>query len=94
MSQEIFKNLKAVKNKQVYKLPVGGYRWGVPHVEIPLTWLWLYQLIDGSESIHLKKEMKHAYKSLYNYDISDEEIKQILSLDINKNTKNYSKLLD
>ena len=94
MSQEIFKNLKAVKNKQVYKLPVGGYRWGVPHVEIPLTWLWLYQLIDGSESIHLKKEMKHAYKSLYNYDISDEEIKQILSLDINKNTKNYTKLLD
>ncbi len=94
MSQEIFKNLNAVKNKQVYKLPVGGYRWGVPHIEIPLTWLWVYQLIDGSESIHLTNEMKQTYKSLYNYDISDEEIKQILNLDINKNTKNYNKLLD
>lgn len=94
ISQETFQNINAVKNKQVYKLPIGGYRWGVPHVEIPLTWLWMYQLIDGSKSIRLTQEMKRAYKELYNYDISNEEIKQILNFDMNKDTKNYNRLLD
>lgn len=94
MSLEIFKNMNAVKTKQVYKLPTGGYRWGVPHIEIPLTWTWLYKLVYEDKSINLVKDMKKAYKMLYSYEIKDEEIEKILNFDIQKNSKNYHLLLD
>ncbi len=94
MNQDVFKNMNAVKTKQVYKLPIGGYRWGVPHIEIPLTWLWMYKLVHTEETINLIEEIKYSYKMLYDYEIKDEEIKQILNFDIHKNSKNYHLLLD
>ncbi len=94
MKQEMYQNMNAVKNKQVYKLPFGGYRWGIPHIEAPLTWLWLYKLTYDDKEIDFKENMKDTYKFLYNYEINNEEIEKILNPNLHKNTKNYNLLLD
>lgn len=89
MKRDIFQNLNAVKNKQVYKFPTGGYRWGVPHIEIPLTWVWMYNLVYADNTINLNDMIKSSYKSLYNYEINDKQIDEILNFSIHKNSKNY-----
>lgn len=35
--------LKAVKNKQVYKVPLGIYRWYPPNGDAPLVLKWMAQ---------------------------------------------------
>lgn len=90
IAQEIFKNMNAVKNKQVYKFPKGGYRWGVPHIEIPLTWVWMYNLVYADNTINLRNMIKSTYKFLYDYEINDTQIDSILNFDIHENIKNYN----
>jgi iron complex transport system substrate-binding protein len=94
ISQEMYQGLDAVKNKKVYKFPVGGFRWGIPHIESPLTWLWLNQLVNYNKDISLINQMRERYKMLYNYEISDAEIKHILKVNIHQKSKNYKLLLE
>ena len=83
----------AAKNKQVYKLPLGGERWDPPGQESPLMWLWLFKILHPNlANYDLKNEIKEAYKLLYNYEINENEIKNILHFNINKNSKYYKRL--
>jgi iron complex transport system substrate-binding protein len=69
----------AAQNHKVYKLPLGGYRWDPPSQESPLSWMWLANLLQP-DIFHydLRAEMKTAYKTLYNYELSDADIDGIL----------------
>jgi iron complex transport system substrate-binding protein len=70
---------KAAQDKRVYKMPLGGYRWDPPSQESPLTWMWLAELLHPDLfDFDLRAEMRDAYKVLYNYDLTDEDIDGII----------------
>jgi iron complex transport system substrate-binding protein len=80
----------AAQNHKVYKLPLGGYRWDPPSQESPLSWMWMANLLHP-EIFHydLRTEMKKAYKSLYNYDLADDDIDGILRVATQGDTAAY-----
>lgn len=83
-------SISAVKNKRVYKAPLGGYRWEVPCAESPLMWQWAAELYHPELTGHsLRKSMKDRISYLYNYKISDEQISAALRLEQNLNSANY-----
>ena len=88
-NDKILKNVKAVKQKAVYKMPLGGDMWEPPTGESHLGWAWFSVLFSGAAHINLKDEMKKSYKLLYDYDLSDDEIAQILRFDLNGESKFY-----
>lgn len=70
----------AVKNKQVYKIPLGIYRWFPPSGDAPLMLKWLAsknqpELFDYD----MNEEIRAYYKEFYEYDLTDEEIHDILN---------------
>lgn len=70
---------RAAQNHRVYKMPLGGYRWDPPSQESPLTWMWLAELLHPDLfDYDLRAEMTAAYKSLYNYQLTDEDIDGII----------------
>jgi len=70
---------RAAQKKQVYKMPLGGYRWDPPNQESPLTWMWLAELLHPDRfDYDLRAEMKSAYAKLYNYEPTDSDIDDIL----------------
>lgn len=72
--------LKAVQNKEVYKIPIGGYRWDPPGIETPLMIKWLAktQHPELFADMDMAEEVKEFYKDVYNYELNDEEIEEIL----------------
>ncbi|QRM33313.1 ABC transporter substrate-binding protein (plasmid) [Microvirga sp. VF16] len=82
---------KAARNKRVYKLPLGGYRWDPPNQESPLTWMWLANLLHPDVfKYDLRSEMARAYKSLYNYDLTDADTDEILRIGMQAGSTNYA----
>lgn len=69
----------AAQEKRVYKMPLGGYRWDPPNQESPLTWMWLAELLHPDLfDYDLRAEMREAYKVLYNYELTDDDIDGII----------------
>lgn len=71
--------VEAVKNKQVYKIPLGIYRWFPPSGDAPLMLKWLAnnnqpELFDYD----MKAEIKSYYKDFYGFDVTDKEVERIL----------------
>ncbi|AWT27397.1 Fe(3+)-citrate-binding protein YfmC [Corynebacterium provencense] len=81
--------VSAVKNKRVYKNPLGAYRWQVPSAESPLYWQWLNEVLYPDPDTDLRDRMKSAFSDLYNYDISDREIDDVLRFDVNTGSADY-----
>lgn len=78
-------SISAVKNHQVYKVPLGGYRWDPPNQESPLMWEWLAEIHHPELfSFDLRGDMKDFYRKYYNYDLGEEEIDWILHTDLNQ----------
>lgn len=91
----VFSVTNAAVNKTVYSMPVGGYRWDPPNQESPLTWMWLGMLTNNRiHKYNLKKEIKKSYKMLYDDDVTDQDIHEILKIKINSNSKNYLSLFN
>lgn len=83
---------KAAQAKKVYKLPLGGYRWDPPNQESPLTWMWLANLVQPEIfNYDLRAEMKAAYKTLYNYDLTQADIDSILWIDRQGDAAGYNR---
>jgi iron complex transport system substrate-binding protein len=71
--------IDAVKNKRVYKSPVGIYRWDTPSTEAPLMMKWLAQIQHPVLFTYsMNDEIRTFYKEIFNYNISDAEISRIL----------------
>ncbi|GAA0594443.1 ABC transporter substrate-binding protein [Paenochrobactrum glaciei] len=91
MNDPILSLTKAAQDKKVYKLPLGGYRWDPPSQESPLTWMWLANILHPEVfQYDLRGEMKKAYKTLYNYDLTDADIDGILWMDMQGDATNYA----
>ena len=68
--------VKAVREKQVYKMPLGTYRTYTPGVDTPMTLEWLAQIAypDLFADIDLTADVRSYYMTLYGTDLTDEQI--------------------
>lgn len=72
--------LDAVQNDEVYKIPIGGYRWDPPGVETPLMIKWLAktQHPDLFADMDMEEEVRKFYRDVYDYELNDAEMEELL----------------
>ena len=77
--------VKAVKEKEVYKLPLGMYRTYTPGIDTPITLLWFAKTAypDMFSDVDLVKETKEFYKDIFDVNLTDDQIKSIFNPDAN-----------
>lgn len=84
----------AVQNRRVYKTPLGGYRWQVPSAESPLMWQWMFRIMYPQDADgELRDDMRAAFEDLFAYEISEDEIDQVLRFDLNRDAADYDQFV-
>ncbi len=69
-------NVTAVKNKRVYKMPLGSYRTYTPGVDTPMTLEWLAQAVypEIFASYDVQEDVKDYYQNLYGITLTDTQV--------------------
>lgn len=72
--------LSAVQNGNVYKNPLGIYRWFTPTADAALMLEWVAQKIypDYFDYYTIEQEIRDHYRNFYNYRLSEDELNLIL----------------
>ena len=72
--------VEAVKNQEVYKVPIGGYRWDPPGIETPLMAKWVAKILHPElfADMDMRTEITEFYKEIYDFEITDEILDEIL----------------
>jgi iron complex transport system substrate-binding protein len=84
-------DLSAVKNRRVYKMPLGGYRWDPPNQESPLTWLWLSMILHPEKfDWDMAQRIADNYEFIYGQTVTTDDVQNILRYDMNADAANYS----
>ncbi len=75
-------NMPAVKNKRVYNTKLGMWNWMTPNPDAPLVLAWIAKNAypEVFKDYDLKKQIKDYYKQWYKYDVSDQDLKEMLEL--------------
>jgi iron complex transport system substrate-binding protein len=78
---ERFTRLAAVRHGRVHATPIGAHSWGQRTIEQPLTVLWAAGLLHPERfgRISLEDEIRSFYQRFFQYGISDEDIRWILT---------------
>lgn len=81
LTSPLWKNLKAIKDKRVYKLPLGSYRPFAPSVDLPLLLQWFYehnypQYANKEALLHKSKAF---YKQYFGVDLNEVELEKIFT---------------
>ena len=85
-------DVSAVRNKRVYKVPLGGYRWDPPNQESPLMWQWLTMVLHPERfQWPLRKEMIDKYRFIYGHELTDDQIDGILRMQMNGGAAHYQR---
>lgn len=73
--------IQAVKNKKIYKTPIGIYRWDAPNAETPLFLKWMGQIQQPQLycDYNLEDDIKDFYQDFFNYKLEDKELDKILN---------------
>ena len=73
MSDTLWRNLEAVKNDQLYAIPMGFYSWDQPHTRWGVTQQWMASKIhpDLFPDFSFDETSRHAYQFLYGLDVND-----------------------
>jgi len=76
----------AVKNKKVFKAPIGIYRWDAPSAETPLMIKWIAKVANPElfNDYNIRKDIKDFYLEFFNYKLTDEQLNFILNSKVNK----------
>ena len=81
----------AVRDRRVYKLPHGGYRWDPGSHESHLTWQWAVTLLHPERAhFDLRGSMRDVYMFLYRYKLTDADIDEILQVRLNGSMEGYA----
>jgi iron complex transport system substrate-binding protein len=84
-------SIAAVRNKRVYKVPHGGYRWDPGNHESALILLWSAAVLHPERlNPDLRREMRSTYESIYKYKLADAEIDGILHMQANSVAPGYA----
>lgn len=72
--------VRAVKDGEVYKIPIGGYRWDPPGVETPLTIKWMAKIQHPElfGDMDMETELRDFYQEMYGFTLTDEMVAEIL----------------
>ena len=72
-------SVSAVKNEQVYKMPLGAYRSFTPGADTPKTLMWLAKTVypDLFEDVDMTEEVENYYKEVYNIELTDDQVAQM-----------------
>jgi len=73
--------VRAVQEGNVYKCPLGVYRWYPPSSDTPLMLLWMAKTNypDLFADIDMEQEIRDYYKNFYNLELTDEDIVNIFN---------------
>jgi len=85
---QYWSSISAVKNRRVYKIPLGAYRWDPPNQESPLMWQWLLSIQHPEIGFSgtLRGNIRDFYAQFYGYSLSNGEIDSILVCESNNKT--------
>ena len=74
-----WKPVKAVREKQVFKMPLGTYRTFTPSTDTPVTLLWLAKCAYPTlfSDINIEREAENYYSKLFGIHLSEAEIRSI-----------------
>ncbi len=69
-------SVTAVKDENVYKMPLGSYRSYTPGTDTPVTLLWFAKTMypELFEDIDLNQEVKDYYMEIYGVELTDEQV--------------------
>ena len=69
-------SVKAVKDKRVYKMPMGTYRSYTPSVDTPMVLEWLAQVVypDLFSDYDIDADVKAYYQDVFGVSLSDDQI--------------------
>lgn len=72
-------HVNAVKNKQVYKMPLGIYRTFTPGADTPVTLQWAAKTIypELFEAVDIEETTKKYFKEYYKLDLSEEQLEKM-----------------
>ncbi|MBA0052518.1 Fe3+-citrate ABC transporter substrate-binding protein [Streptomyces sp. AJS327] len=85
------RSLRAVRQRRVYKIPLGGYRWDPPNCESPLMWRWLSQVLHPGLRADVRERLPERLGYLYDYEISPKQADEILRIDMNGKSAGYGR---
>ncbi len=73
--------VRAVQEGNVYKCPLGVYRWYPPSSDTPLMLLWMAKTNypELFEDVDMEQEIRDYYKNFYNLELTDEDIVNIFN---------------
>lgn len=85
-----WRSLRAVRDRRVYRAPVGGVRWDPPGEESLLAWMWLANLLHPDRFAYdIRAETRAHYRFLYDYALDDAQLDRILRLADNRVSARY-----
>jgi iron complex transport system substrate-binding protein len=72
--------VKAVKNKQVYKIPLGSYRWYAPSLEGTLLLKWMASINQPElfADMDVREEFNNFFSEFYDWNLTDEQFALML----------------
>ncbi len=89
MAGRDWSQLKAVRNKHVYKLPQGIYRWDPPSTEAHLRLYWEAKLFHPElfTDINLEEETREFYSVLFGHSLTEDDFNLIYHNAMNANSE-------
>lgn len=73
--------VNAVKNKQVYKMPLGIYRSYTPGADTPVTLQWFAKAVypELFEDVEVEQVARDYYREFYGFELTDEQIENMFN---------------
>lgn len=88
----LFADIPAVRDRRVYKVPMGGYLWDPPSQESPLYWQWLSLLLHPDRfNWPLRDNIVSAYEALYGQRPTSADIDAVLRVRMNEGAAGYER---
>jgi len=80
-NDEKWSQIDAVKNKRVYKMPLGMYRSYTCGVDTPVTLLWIAKTVypELFKDIDITEETKKYYKDVFGVELTDKQASRIFT---------------
>lgn len=87
-----WQTIDAVRNRRIYRMPLGGYRWDPPSHESALAWLWLAEVLQPARlSTDLRAALREWFDVLYGHTPSEAEIDRVLFAAENRASAGYDR---